>query len=307
MNPTASVRIGVVVIAALVPYARGLSNPWVWDDRVVLGKRLAPEHCSGLGAVWRQPYWGNVGLPDTYRPLSLSMIYLEERAFGNAVIPYHIVSRMLHLAVCLLIMRVFGRLAGKTVGWSCALLFAVHPVHAEAVAMVYGQLEMISAIFMLMAIGFYVDSLKHSFRPVLFAMAVVSGACAACSKESGLMLPALLILVRATWMVGDGDLRARTRIFFQGIGKDSLFIVAAVPYLFLRYQALGGLTPAPEATVTLGYTFGMRTGRLRLEVVCLKGFTLIRTRIIGHFGPVRSRKSLICMRFRSCNRPGYED
>src|SRR5262249_57174002 len=105
---------------------------------------------------------------------------------------------------------------------------------------------------------------RDGVRPWPFVLAVACAAAAACSKESALVLPALLMLVRAAWLVedvdgdGDGGSAARARRFARGLGWDVLFVLAAVPYLVLRYRALGHLAPEPEATVTLGYTFARR-------------------------------------------------
>jgi protein O-mannosyl-transferase len=252
----------LVVVAAVVPFARGLTNGLVWDDRVIVNQRLAPAGCGGLDDIWRQPYWGGFGPRDTYRPLSLSLLYLERQAFGEDPAPYRAVGLGLHAVVSLLVLAVLGGLAGVRVGLFAALLFAAHPVHAEAVAMAYGQLELLAALFVLAAVGLYAHARRDGVRPWPFALAVACAAAAACSKESALMLPALLMLVRAAWLVdgddGDTDPAARARRFTRGLGWDLLFLLAVVPYLVLRYRALGSLAPEPEATVTLGYTPALR-------------------------------------------------
>jgi protein O-mannosyl-transferase len=251
-------RCGLLALAASLPFTRGMTNPWIWDDALVLGKRLAPAACGGLGELWRQSYWGSVGPADTYRPLSLSFLYLERTLFGEVVMPYHLVSLGLHAIVSMMVMVVVGRLAGRAIGWTTALIFAVHPVHAEAVGMVYGQLELISGFFVLLTVALYIEARREGFRPFPFALALLSAACAMCSKESALMLPALLMLVRATWLTGGDDRSEKIRRFFAGLEWDLLFLVAAVPYIVLRYRALGGLAPDPDATVTLGYTLNLR-------------------------------------------------
>jgi hypothetical protein len=259
-------RAALVLLAAWLPFLPGLGNPWLWDDALLLGQRLAPEHTAGFADIWRQPYWGQVGPPDTYRPLSLSLIYLERLAFGASVLPYHLVSLLLHGGVSLLVMALAGRFAGARVGWLCALLFAVHPIHAEAVAMVYGQLELCAALWVLATLWLYLRARQDGLRPVPFALAVLLAFAAACSKESALMLPALLLLVRAAWMSGDGNLASRARRFVRGLGWDALFLLPVLAYLLLRYDALGGLAPNPEATVTLGYSLGQRVKTVIVSV-----------------------------------------
>ena len=174
------------------------------------------------------------------------------------VAAYHVVSLLLHATVSLLVMAVVGRLAGVRVGWLCALLFAVHPIHAEAVAMVYGQLELCAALFTLSAIWFYIQARQDELKPVPFALAILLAFAAACSKESALMLPALLLLVRAVWMSGDGDLASRSRRFKRGLVWDALFLLPVLAYLLLRHDAMGSLAPNPEATISQHYSLGQR-------------------------------------------------
>ena len=299
VNPTPQVaalwlRAAVVVLAACLPYLACLGNPWIWDDSILLAQRLAPENTSGWVDIWRQPYWGKIGLPDTYRPLSLSLIYLERLAFGGSEAPreqiddgvvgtvptvseletrgkplvaaYHVVSLLLHATVSLLVMAVIGRLAGARVGWLCALLFAVHPIHAEAVAMVYGQLELCAALFTLSTIWFYTQARQDKLKPVPFALAILMAFAAACSKESALMLPALLLLVRAVWMSGDGDLASRAGRFKRGLGWDVLFLLPVLAYLLLRHDAMGSLAPNPEATISQHYSLGQRVKAVVVSV-----------------------------------------
>jgi hypothetical protein len=250
--------VSLLVFASVIPFSSSARNALVWDDHLLLTSRLAPDQCRGFGDIWRQPYWGPRLLPDTYRPLSLSLIYAEKRIFRESVLPYRAVTLGMHAVTVLLLAALIGTLAGEPLAFAAALLFAVHPVHAEAVDMVYGQLELLAALFSLLAAGFYVQARRGGLRPAPFAAALVCAALAACCKESALMLPALLMLIRAVWMTGSGRPAERLSLFLNGLGWDALFLVVEAPYLLLRYRALGSLAPNPEATVTLGYTLPLR-------------------------------------------------
>src|SRR5690242_4453414 len=109
------------------------------------------------------------------------------------MIGFHIISLLLHSVNGLVLLRVFRRIAPALVAWVAALLFAIHPAHAEAVAMAYGQLELLASLFALLAIDRYlVPGLNAGRLAIALAFAFLS----MCSKESGLMLPAILILLR---------------------------------------------------------------------------------------------------------------
>lgn len=257
-------RLCCVAAVAVLSFSTCLLNPWLWDDAIILGLRLAPTGCNGLGELWYQPYWGGFGAKDTFRPFSLSLIYLERLSFGDDVIPYHVLSLLLHATVSLLVMWVFSRLVGRDTGWYCALLFAVHPIHAEAVGMVYGQLELISAFFTLLTIGLYDRATRGGPRPFLFALAICSAFLAACSKESALMLPFLLLLIRSFRVCREASIGGKKAAFLRGLGWDALFWLLPIPYLLLRYNALETLAPAEEATVAFGYS---TVTRVKLVVV----------------------------------------
>src|SRR5262249_41934977 len=58
----------------------------------------------------------------------------------------------------------------------------------------------------------------------------------------------------------------RARRFVRGLGWDVLFVLAVVPYLVLRWRALGHLAPEAEATITLGYTAAQRVKAVVIAV-----------------------------------------
>lgn len=248
----------------MLSFAACLPNPWLWDDTTLLGKRLSASECSGLADIWSQPYWGSAGPADTYRPLSLSLLYLERLAFGEHAALYHVVSLALHVAVSLLVMWVIGRIAGADIGWFSALLFSAHPIHAEAVAMAYGQLELLSLLFGLLAIGLFDRALREGPRLLCMGLALLSAAAAMFSKESAAVLPALLLLTLGYRVFTHTAAGERQAAFMDGLRWNLLFWLVPIPYLLLRYHALGALSPDAEATVTLDYT---PLARLKLVVV----------------------------------------
>ncbi len=220
-----------------------MRNAQLWDDRIILNQRLSPADCTGFADIWQRSYWGHEGATDVYRPLSLSVLYLERMAFGdghNGMAGYRVVSLAMHALVSLLVMVIASALAGAEIGWISALLFAAHPIHAEAVGMAYGQLELLSAFFVLLTLWFYARPSLASF-PLSFCCVFL----ACCSKESGAMV---LLLIPLT----DLFLRRRPRRWYLALW------LAPIPYLLLRYHALGSLAPPAYETVSRGYGWAMR-------------------------------------------------
>ena len=97
-------------------------------------------------------YWRGVTPSDLYRPFGLLFVYTERLLFGSWTLAYRVVSVLLHFAACLLIWRLFAREAGERVAGFAAVIFAVHPIHAEALFTVYGQLDLLAAVLVLCAL-----------------------------------------------------------------------------------------------------------------------------------------------------------
>ena len=91
-----------------------------------------------------------------------------------------------------------------------AALFAVHPVHVEAVANVVGQSELLVALFMIPAVTLYIrrrNANELTIGPMLAIAALYAGALL--SKEHGIILPALLVAAEVIVVADKAPFRAR--------------------------------------------------------------------------------------------------
>jgi hypothetical protein len=266
-------QTGCVLSLSIGSFLAAVPNQRVWDDDKILGSRLAPAAVNSALQLWREPYW-NGDPPDGYRPLGLTLLYAERRIFGDAMIGFRLVSSFIHGVVGLVLLRVLRKIVPEPVAWLSSVLFATHPVHAEAVAMAYGQLELLAALFALLAIDRYLDAAgpfdntpqqttaaahspsffgKRTFGATLLAGLAFAFA-SACSKESGLMVPGLLILLRGFYLKPSDHWTTRWCTV-----RETAFILPGIVYLALRYAALGGLLAPPESTITYGYSVAFRT------------------------------------------------
>ena len=128
------------------------------------------------GARWGEallgPWWfGSTDGGGLFRPLTLTSFTLEWGAWSGSPFGFHLVSVLAHAVVSLLVFLVLARLASRTAALAGAILFAVHPVHVEAVANVVGRGEIYAAMAVLAASLVYLDEgLRHpSRRPLRLA------------------------------------------------------------------------------------------------------------------------------------------
>lgn len=153
----------------------------------------------------------------SYRPLTVLTFRFNYLLHALEPFGYHLVNLLLHLSVCLLWRRVCRLLLRQcaasgsnaisapssssvsqlnTCAFVASLLFAVHPVHTEAVTGVVGRAELLSSICFLAAFLSYAKSVGDSGCPRrtnwLTLLAALAVACwpPCCARSKASPLPA---------------------------------------------------------------------------------------------------------------------
>lgn len=225
----------LVFAAAVLAFSSSLGNGFVWDDRQMIVQDPTIGDWSRLGDALSKPL-GHFGEQNPkgalWRPLETLTLFVDATVWGKRPFGFHLTNVLLHGAVSaaffLLLVRVFG------VGLftlAAAVWYAVHPAHAESVAYIPSRGEVLSGLFILSAILNYRKRAVWSF--LSFAAAVIS-------KETSLMLPALL-------PVYDVYVR-REKDFSLGalVKRYGPYVLLAAAYLALRVGLLGGMGSASE-------------------------------------------------------------
>ncbi len=263
-------RKASLFLFSLLPFAACLPNHKIWDDFGLFNTRLAGiEHPFHL---WRENYLGG----DAYRPFGLPFLYIESRFSGGSTVAMHIVSLLLHGCCVLALHHLLGKITTERIAWLTALLFAVHPIHAEAVAMLYGQLELLTALFSLLALSAYVESVREESSRQL-ALALAFAFLAACSKESGMMLPVLVVLLRVCWL----------RVPRWVTWREALFGIPVVAYVVIRIVNLGQFYNPPTPPITEGMPFVVHANTVITSLGTLLRLTSFPTGQTLYYGHLR--------------------
>jgi protein O-mannosyl-transferase len=151
--------IGLLIGANLLVYHNTFRGDFIYDDQpLILGNPVVREPTS-LRQFFLTPYWGNQPIQENappqgglYRPLAILSFALNFRMGGEHPLTYHLFNIALHIGVCILLFFLCLRL-GFTSGVSAfaAIIFALLPVHTEAVSNIAGRAELLSAFFVLAA------------------------------------------------------------------------------------------------------------------------------------------------------------
>ncbi len=137
-------------LAGFAVYANTLGHGFVWDDLIVLDSRVR-FYRSALDA-FIEP--ANLrGFPGVFRPLTFASFWLDQRLWWRNALGFHLTSVLLHALNGALVYRLARLLGcGAFAALGGALLFAVHPIHTEAVAWVTGRVDVLATTCTLLAV-----------------------------------------------------------------------------------------------------------------------------------------------------------
>ncbi len=233
MSPRSAAAVTLVL--ALVVYFPSLGNNFAYDDVPDIVENTMVHGLANTGEILTSPYRG--GVPpgrSPYRPVT-SLTYALSWSMGSgSPVPFHAFNVALHGANTALVTILLTTLgAAPLLALLGGAIFAVHPVHVEAVANSVGRADALMALFVLLGALAYLRRFGSEWARVGFVSLAYVMALA--SKENGVVLPALLLVLSLLFPGRAGRTgRAQVPVFAALAG-------VLVLYLAVRYQVLGTL------------------------------------------------------------------
>ncbi len=237
-------RAAVLLLAAcLVPFANGLGGDFTYDDKAIVRDDPRIRSIETFGQLFETSYFGGPrGTGTAYRPMLLASFAAEWWIHGGKALPFHAVNLLLHAAASLLLWRLLVRLdCGDATSLAAALLFAVHPIHVEAVTSLVGRGETQAAVLVLLFLHLAVRWWRRrERRRWLLAFALLCYALALLTKESAAAAPALAFL--CFLRIADGSASRRlARALVRGAPLWAGGAAVLGGFFGLREWVLGGV------------------------------------------------------------------
>ena len=198
ITPDRTVLIALVLAAAV--YCRDISYDFILDDvpLILINENLASWRNWKTAFIAGIFPAGSLVQAVPYRPVYVLWLLLNQQLFGAVVPWWHVTSLLLHLVVTLLVYQLAVKILRDT--WTAALaalLFAFHPIHVESVAYVSASTDLLVALFALISFLFYVRFREEGTSLACYGVSILAAALAMLSKESGAMLPWMLVAYEA--------------------------------------------------------------------------------------------------------------
>jgi len=191
---TAFIALAFLVFSV---YANSLFNRFVWDDGYLIVENPFIKHFK---------YFPNLFVGDLmhstisrhiesgyYRPLSMFSFMADYHLWGLNPFGFHLTNVLIHFLNSIFVFLLIFEIAkNQKMAFLAAALFAVHPLHVEAVAPVYNRMGIQGTFFVLSALWLFIKSENFSNGKFLWGSLSLF-ILGLLSKEDTIVLPLIYL------------------------------------------------------------------------------------------------------------------
>jgi hypothetical protein len=235
-----------VAALAIAASANSVVNGFTYDDVYLIAKSSRMHTMDGWWREFAHTYWSEESGGDGYRPLTIIAFRAEWALGAGNPMVFHIVNVVLHVTTAVAVFWLACGVLPLAAAWIAAALYAVHPVHVEAIANVVGQSELAVAFLVTLTAALYIHGRLAGDITWKRWTAIGALYLAACLfKEHAIVTPLLLALAELT-VVRAGGRSVRQRLATLRPPFLVLLLIAA-GYLWTRsavvVEGLSGFKP----------------------------------------------------------------
>ncbi|RWS26690.1 transmembrane and TPR repeat-containing protein-like protein [Leptotrombidium deliense] len=238
----------LLIAICMITYSNSLWCDFVFDDisAVVANSDLRSNETSFLD-LFLHDFWGTaIGLElshKSYRPLTVLTFRLNYSMHELDPFGYHLINLVLHTVVTLLFHYFSSKCLFKDEETAVisSVLFAVHPIHTEAVTGIVGRAELLAACFYFLALIAYTKSQLSLFK--IFSI------CSLLSKEQGITVLGVCFVYELTQFKSWPSLKWQKILnVSEALLRLLLIMTIAISTVSLRIWIMGGINKFPVFT-----------------------------------------------------------
>lgn len=223
----------IIAVLSVAVYSNTLFMGFVWDDKLQILENVQIRSLKNIPSMFISDVWSGVVALDAkvpyFRPMFNLSLAVDYFFWGLNPFGYHLTNVLIHVMVSLAGYLVFTKiLNNKLSSLFAALVFAVHPVHTEAVAWVSARNEPMCALFMLLSLYLYI-LYRERDKIVFLILSLVAFFFGLLSKEMAVTLPGVIFIYEMAF--GREPLSRR-------IKWALIFATVIIPYFILRSISL---------------------------------------------------------------------
>ena len=257
----------LLVLIVFVTYSPAVFNKFIGDDHLLVEKNVFYSSWKNVPRLFERGYihqlrdffsnnhdYGSDCV--SYRPVLSLTYFLYHSIWGNNPYGYHLTNILIHCLNCVLLYLILSFILGST--WEsflAALLFGLHPVQSEAVAVVGYRADILASFFILGSFYCWIKFQSGNYLKIKYYRAsLMMYFLALFSKESAVLLPLVIFFYDQILSPSGRSLKHR-RSYYAGFIPILIFYlylyIVVFPNSALYFNLFGG--SVVKHVVTIGY------------------------------------------------------
>lgn len=229
---------GILFFAAVVPYIGSTRGEFVFSDIPLVQEDPFYKEDRPFTDCWKRDYWTDAMAQGLYRPLTVFSYWVNAKTAGIYSPAFRAVNLVLHIFTVFIVFNLALRLGlGRMAALIAGVLFAVHPLHTEAVIPAFGRGEILCGLFIFTGLLFHAYVAKNPLYSIGTAICFIF---ACWSKEHGVALLPLCAL----YDIYSGRLKIKGVFLQRGAGVYFIYLFALGVVALMRFKAMGSLLPS---------------------------------------------------------------
>lgn len=190
----------IICVVALFQYGNTFEHDYAWDDAIVvtLNDRVQ-QGLSSPSQFFRNIKSNEIQHRYGYRPISLLSFALDVELSEMTPKTAHVMNVLYYALLCCLIFYFLGRMfpeKGELFSIIIVGLFLIHPLHTEVVANIKSRDEILTMIFGITSLIFFLNFLEKPKHNYLFgAISILALVLSFLSKENGITFAGVLLVL----------------------------------------------------------------------------------------------------------------
>lgn len=222
-----------IILTCILVYVNSLNGDFVCDDVPMIVETESLHSIKYLPGYFTKGVWyfSSLVMEDLflYRPLFLFNLFINYQLWGSNPLGFHITNLLLHIGNSILVYLFIKRILQIEEMWPPligSIIFAVHPIHVEAVSWIHGVNDLLLTFLFLLSFLFYLRY-KENYKSIFFIISIVFFILSLLTKEVAIIMPVVVFFY---------DYINEKKIY---INRVLIFASTAVLYMVLRAFVLG--------------------------------------------------------------------
>jgi len=184
--------IFAIFLSAFTFYIPAIEGDFVFDDIPLISSDpfYHTNTQTSYFDCFTRTWWRRDFSQGLYRPITQCTYLFNVKTVGLESSVFRLTNILMNSTLCALLYLLFWKISSnRLIAFSAAILFAVHPLHSEAVIPASGRADLLAALFLVCGLLIHISKLK-----IRYLFIFLFGLLALLSKEIGILLLPIIFL-----------------------------------------------------------------------------------------------------------------